>query len=108
MNVEISAFSEGNLDKYQFLTRKVLKIKPNALEKAKFEFSLLGKAFNIGLNKNVEGYQEEGVMKLLKDIRDIIGAINNNNDNDENDGNHDDNDNNNENGENDDDESEKN
>ena len=46
LNVEISAFSEGNLDKYEFLTRKNLKYKPNALDKAKFEFSSLGKAFN--------------------------------------------------------------
>ena len=46
LNVEISAFSEGNLDKYEFLTRKNLKYKSNALDKAKFEFSSLGKAFN--------------------------------------------------------------
>ena len=58
LNAEISAFSEGNLDKYEFLTYKDLKYKPNALDKAKFEFSLLGKAFNQGLDKNVQGYQE--------------------------------------------------
>ena len=70
LNAEISAFSEGDLDKYEFLTRKDLNLKPNSLERARFEFSPLGKAFNIGLNKNVESYQEEGVIKLLKDIRD--------------------------------------
>ena len=43
LNAEISAFSEGNLDKYEFLTRKDLIYKPNALDKAKFEFSPLGK-----------------------------------------------------------------
>ena len=32
LNAEISAFSEGDLDKYEFLTRKDLKYKPNALE----------------------------------------------------------------------------
>ena len=58
LNAEISAFSEGNLDKYEFLTYKDLKYKPNALDKAKFEFSLSGKAFNQGLDKNVQGYQE--------------------------------------------------
>ena len=46
LNAEISAFSEGDLDKYEFLTRKDLKYKPNALDKAKFEFSPIGKAFN--------------------------------------------------------------
>ena len=42
LNAEISAFSEGDLDKYEFLTGKDLKYKP----KAKFGFSLLGIAFN--------------------------------------------------------------
>ena len=69
LNAEISAFSSGDLNKYEFLTRKDLKYKPNALDKAKFEFSPLGKAFSTGLDKTVEGYQEEGVIKLLKDIR---------------------------------------
>ena len=36
LNAEISAFSEGDLDKYEFLTRKDLKYKPNAPDKAKF------------------------------------------------------------------------
>ena len=51
LNAEISAYSEGDLDKYEFLTCKDLKYKPNALNKAKFEFSPLGKAFNQGLDK---------------------------------------------------------
>ena len=70
LNAEISAFSEGDLDKYEFLTRKDLKYKPNALDKAKFQFSSLGKAFNQGLDKKAENYKEESVIKLLKDIRD--------------------------------------
>ena len=70
LNAEISAFSEGDLDKYEFLTRKDLKYKPNALDKAKFQFSPLGKAFNQGLDKKAENYKEESVIKLLKDIRD--------------------------------------
>ena len=69
LNAGISAFSEGDLDKYEFLTRKDLKYKPNALDKAKFQFSPLGKAFNQGLDKKAENYKEEGVIKLLKDIR---------------------------------------
>ena len=51
LNAEISAFSSGDLNKYEFLTRKDLKYKPNALDKVKFEFSPLGKAFSTGLDK---------------------------------------------------------
>ena len=73
----MSAFSSGDLNKYEFLTRKDLKYKPNALDKAKFEFSPLGKAFSVELDKTSQGYQEEGVIKLLKDIRDgLAGGVN--------------------------------
>ena len=70
LNAEKSAFSSGDLNKYEFLTRKDLKYKPNALDKVKFEFSPLGKTFSVGLDKTAQGYQEEGAIKLLKDIRD--------------------------------------
>ena len=96
LNAEISAFSSGDLNKYEFLKRIDLNYKPNALDKARFEFSPLGKTFSPGLDKTAQGYQEEGVMKLLKDIRDSLrgGARpprpDNNNDDDNND---DDNDN---------------
>ena len=77
LNVEISAFSSFDLNKYEFLTRKHLKYKPNALDKAKFEFSPLGKAFSTGLHKTAVSYQEEGVIKLLKYIRDgLAGNVN--------------------------------
>ena len=77
LNAEISAFSSGDLNKYEFLARKDLKYKPNALDKAKFEFSPLGKAFSVGLDKTYQGYQEKGVIKLLKDIRDsLAGGVN--------------------------------
>ena len=99
LNAEISAFSEGDLDKYEFLTRKDLKYKPNALDKAKFEFSPLGKAFNQGLDKKAENYKEEGVIKLLKNIRDKIARpiVGNNDDNDDNGNDNDDNGNDNDN-----------
>ena len=74
LKAEISAFSSGDLNKYEFLTRKDLKYKPNALDKARFEFSPLGKAFSTGLDNNVQGYQEEGVIKLLKDVRDSLAG----------------------------------
>ena len=77
LNAEISAFSSGDLNKYEFLTRKDLKYKPNVLDKARFEFSPLGKTFSTVLDKTAQGYQEEGVIKLLKDIRDgLRGSVN--------------------------------
>ena len=77
LNAEISAFSSGDLNKYEFLTRKDLNYTPNALDKVRFEFSSLGRAFNEGLDKTVANYQEEGVIKLLKGIRDnLAGGIN--------------------------------
>ena len=92
LNAEISAFSSGDLNKYQFLKRIDLNYKPNALDKARFEFSPLGKTFSAGLDKTTQGYQEEGVMKLLKDIRDSLrGGVrpprpdNNDDNNDDND-----------------------
>ena len=74
LTAEISAFSSSDLNKYEFLTRKHLKHKPNALDKARFEFSALGKAFSTRLDKNVQVYQEEGVIKLFKDIRDSLAG----------------------------------
>ena len=60
LNAEISAFLSGDLNKYEFLTRKDLNYKPNVLDKARFEFSPLGRAFDEGLDKTVVNYQEEG------------------------------------------------
>ena len=77
LNAEISAFSSGDLNKYEFLKRIDLNYKPNALDKARFEFSPLGKTFSMGLDKTAQGYhEEEGIIKLLKDIRDgLAGGI---------------------------------
>ena len=76
LNAEISIFSSGDLNKYEFLKIIDLNYKPNALDKARFEFSPLGKIFNTGLDRNAQGYQEEGIIKLLKDIRDgLAGGI---------------------------------
>ena len=70
LNAEISAFSSGDLNKYEFLKRIYLNYKPNALDRARFEFSPLDKTFSTGLDKTAQDYQEEGVIKLLKDIKD--------------------------------------
>ena len=111
LNAEISAFSSGDLNKYEFLKRINLNYKPNALDKARFEFSSLSKSFSMGLDKTAQGYQEQGARKkrykrykdikdLLKDIRDSLarpprpnnkrddnGDDNDDNDNDDNDDN---------------------
>ena len=36
MNAEISAYSSGDLPKYEYLSKKDLKYKPDAFEQAKF------------------------------------------------------------------------
>ena len=74
LNAEISAFSSGDLNQYEFLKRIDLNYKPNALDKASFAFSPLGKTFSMGLDKTTQGYQEEGITKLLKDIRDSLAG----------------------------------
>ena len=75
LNAEISAFSSGDLNKYEFLKRIDLNYKPNALDNARFEFSPLGKTFSMGLDKTAQGYQEEVIIKLLKNIRDGLAGI---------------------------------
>ena len=97
LKTETSAFSSGDLPKYEYLTKKDLKYKPNALDKARFEISPLGKTFRTGLDKTAQGYQEECIMKILKDIMDSLARPprpNNNRDDNDNRPNNDDNDNN--------------
>ena len=52
LNAIISAFSIGDLPKYEYLTKKDLKYKPDAFEQAKFEYSPLAKVFTDGLDKS--------------------------------------------------------
>ena len=63
MNAEISAYSSGDLPKYQYLTKKDLGCKPDAFGQAKFEYSPLGKVFTDGLDKSD---RKEGLLKRLK------------------------------------------
>ena len=67
MNAEISAYSSGDLPKYEYFTKKDLGYKPDAFEQAKFEYSLLGKVFTDGLDKSDKN---EGLLKRLKNIED--------------------------------------
>ena len=67
MNAEISAYSSGDLPKYEYLTKKDLGYKPDAFEQAKFVYSPLGKVFTDGLDKYDKN---EGLLKRLKNIED--------------------------------------
>ena len=49
---KISALSSGKLEKYEYLTGEDLGYKPGVVEKAKFEYSPLGKVFNKGLDES--------------------------------------------------------
>ena len=66
-NAEISAYSSGDLPKYEYLTRKDSGYKPDAFEQAKFEYSPLGKVFTDGLDKSDKN---EGLLKRLKNVED--------------------------------------
>ena len=63
---KISALSSNNLDKYEYLTGEDLGLKPSIIEKAKFEYSPLGKIFNKGLS---EEDKKEGLLKNLENIK---------------------------------------
>ena len=65
MNAEISAYSSGDLPKYEYLTKKDLGYKPDTFEQAKFEYSPFGKVFTDGLDKSD---RKEGLLKRLKNI----------------------------------------
>ena len=66
-NAEISAYSSGDLPKYEYLTKKDLKYKPDAFEQASFEYSPLGEVFTDGLDKSDKN---EGLLKRLRNIED--------------------------------------
>ena len=76
-SAKISVLSSNNLDKYEYLTGEDLGFKPNTVEQAKFEYSLLGKIFNKGLS---EENKEEGILKRLENIKDkneeLLNVIN--------------------------------
>ena len=77
MNAEISAYSSGDLAKYEYLTKKDLGYKPDAVEKVKFEYSPIGKAFTDGLAKEDKS-KKVGLFKLLKNIEDNLVEVDNN------------------------------
>ena len=78
MNAEISAYSSGDLPKYEYLTKKDLGYKPDAVEKVKFEYSPIGKVFTDGLAK--EGKSKKvGLFKRLKNTEDNRVEVDDNN-----------------------------
>ena len=75
--VKISAQSSKNLDKVELLTGEDLGLIPSTVEQATFEYSLLGKIFDKGLN---EEDKKEGILKRLENIKDkndeLLNTIN--------------------------------
>ena len=63
---KISALSSGELRKYEYLTGEDLGYRPSVLEQTTFDYSLLGKVFNKGLD---EDDKKDGLFKRLKNIR---------------------------------------
>ena len=78
MNAEISAYSSGDLPKYEYLTKKDLGYKPDEVEKVKFEYSPIGKVFT-------DEFAKEGKSKIvrlfkrLKNIEDNLVEVDDNN-----------------------------
>ena len=62
----ISALSSGELERYQYLTGEDLGYKSDVIQRAKFEYSPLGKVFNKGLD---ESDKKEGLLKRLKNTK---------------------------------------
>ena len=77
MNAEILAYSSGDLPKYEYLTKKDLGYKPDALEKVKFEYSPIGKVFTDGLAKEDKS-KKVGLFKRLKNIEDNLIEVDDN------------------------------
>ena len=78
INADISAYSSGDLPKYEYLTKKDLGYKPDALDKIKFEYSPLGKVFTDGLDKSDK---KVGIFQRLKNIEDNLNSNDDDNDN---------------------------
>ena len=77
MNAEISAYSSGVVPKYEYLTKKDLGYKPDAVEKVKFEYSPIGKVFTDGLSKEDKS-KKVGFFKRLKNIEDNLVEVDDN------------------------------
>ena len=77
MNAEILAYSSGDLPKYEYLTKKYLGYKPDAVEKVKFEYSPISKVFTDGLAKEDKS-KKVRLFKRLKNIEDNLVEVDDN------------------------------
>ena len=77
INAQISAYSSGDLPKYEYLTKKDLGYKPDAVEKVKFEYSTIGKVFTDRLAKEDKS-KKIGLFKRLKNIEDNLVEVDDN------------------------------
>ena len=77
MNAKISAYFSGDLPKYEYLNKKDLGYKPDAVEKVKFEYSPIGKVFTDGLAKE-DKFKKVGLFKRLKNIEDNLVEVDDN------------------------------
>ena len=77
MNAEISAYSSGDLPKYEYLTKKDLGYKPDAVERVKFEYSPIDKVFTDGLSKEDKS-KKVGLSKRLQKIKDNLVEVDGN------------------------------
>ena len=76
-NAEISAYSSGDLPKYEYLTKKDLEYNSDAFEQAKFEYSPIGKIFTDVLAKEDKS-KKVGLFKRLKNIEDNLVEVDDN------------------------------
>ena len=63
---KISALSSKNLEKYEYLTGEDLGYKPDVIQRAKFEYSPLGEAFNKVFKKDDKN------KKVIKHDNDLV------------------------------------
>ena len=77
MNAEISAYSSGDLPKDEYLTKKDLGYKPDAVENVKFEYSPIGKVFTDGLAQEDKS-KKVGLFKRVKNIEDNLVKVDDN------------------------------
>ena len=77
INAEILTYSSEDLPKYEYLTKKDLGYKPDAVEKVKFEYSPIGKVFTDGVAKEDKS-KKVGLFKQLKNIEDNLIEVDDN------------------------------
>ena len=77
MNAEISPYSSSEVPKYEYLTKKELGYKRDAVEKVKLEYSPIGKVFTDGLAKENKS-KKVGLFKRLKNIEDNLVDVDDN------------------------------